>query len=121
MVCQECGVNTALMQGHSRICSRYEEPALSEEEQDELLGIPTEASTKMHDFGEAVNDAVISRGEKSIIAYLSRVGITEKDPGYEDILILAHMCLTVGAGVAVQIMIEQDIVDQDGLLRAAGV
>lgn len=121
MVCQECGVNTEIVGGHSRVCSQYEEPRLSTEQFNALHGIDPELSARMRSFGDAINDAVIDRGEKTLLSFLASIGMTEDDPGYAELKTLGHICLSVGAGITVQIMIEQDILDQAGLRRAAGI
>jgi hypothetical protein len=116
MVCQECGVNTKLMGGHARPCSQYTgtEPVDHE-------FVSEEMSEKIQAFGEAVNDAVIDRGLKSVHTFLASIGISETDSGYDELIMLARMSLAIGAGISVQILIEQDILDNEGLLRAAGL
>jgi hypothetical protein len=116
MVCQECGVNTKLMGGHARPCSQY---TGTESLDPEFMS--EEVSEKIQAFGEAVNDAVIERGLKSVQTFLASIGIYENDPGYEELVTLARMSLAIGAGISVQILIEQDILDNEGLLRAAGL
>jgi hypothetical protein len=121
MVCQECGVNTAIIDGHSRVCSQYVESSLTAEQFNELHGVDDETADKMRDFGNAVSDVVIDRGEKSLIGFLSGIGIHDGDPGFEELRALSHMCLAIGAGITIQIMIEQDLLDREALRKAAGV
>lgn len=120
-VCDECGVNTELLRGHSRVCSQYEKPLFSDAEMDALRGVDTDTSKKIRDFSDALNDVVISRGEKTVLAYLATIDITDADPGFPEMMLLAHMCIAVGAGITVQVLLEQDIIDQQELRRAAGV
>ena len=120
-VCDECGVNTEILSGHSVMCSQYVKPLLTREQQDVLRGLEAEDAKKLRAFSDAVNDVVIERGEKSLLVYLARIGITKDDPGFDQMMMLAHMCLAIGAGITIQVMIEQDIIDQQALRRAAGV
>lgn len=121
MVCQECGVNTAIMRGHSQLCSQYEESTLTSEERDLLRGIDPEVAEKLRTFTNAVNDAVIVRGEKSLIAFLASIDIQEGDVGYDEIALLGHMSMGIGSALTIQVLIEQNLLDQEALLRAAGV
>lgn len=120
MVCQECGVNTAIMRGHTQLCSQYEETTLTIEERDLLRGIDPETSEKIRTFTDAINDAVLIRGEKSLVGFLSSIDILEGDDGYTEIALLGQMAIAIGAAITIQIMIEQDLLDQEALLRAAG-
>ena len=121
MVCQECGVNTVLLRGHAEVCSQYEKPTLTEAQVDALLGIDPAATTAVQDLGDAINDVVADRGMKSFNAFMKKIGISPDDPSYNDIRKIATMCLHIGAGVTVQVMIEQGFIDSDAVLRAAGV
>lgn len=121
MVCQECGVNTAIVNGHSRLCSQYEQSRMTDEEYNKLRGVDSDDAEKLRKFGDAINDVVIERGEKSLLAFLSSIDINEGDPGYAELRSLAHICLTVGAGITIQILIEQGILDPEAVRQAAGV
>jgi hypothetical protein len=121
MVCEECGVNTAIIDGHSKVCSQYVESSLSDEQFNELHGVDDETADKLRDFGNVVSDVVIDRGEKSLIGFLAGIGIHDGDPGFEELRTLSHLGLAIGAGICIQIMIEQDLLDQQAVRRAAGV
>ncbi len=120
MVCQECGVNTAIMRGHTQLCSQYEEISLTPEERDSLRGIDPEISKKIRTFTDAINDTVLVRGEKSLGGFLSSIDIFEGDDGYDELTILGRMAIAIGAAITIQIMLEQELLDQQALLRAAG-
>lgn len=118
MVCQECGINTALIRGHSSLCSQYTEPTLSDAE---LFGLDNEKSDKLEAFGEAINDAVVERGEKTLVAFLEKIGIDRRSPGFDELSDFGRASLAVGSGITVQVLIEQGLVDIGELRRAAGV
>jgi hypothetical protein len=120
-VCQECGNNVALVGGHALTCSRYEEPTMTAEERDRMRGISPEIASRIEAFSDILNDVVIERGQKSIHSFLDYLQITENDPGYQEIIMIAQMCISVGAGVTVQVLIEQGLIDIEALARAAGV
>lgn len=117
MVCQECGVNPAIVGAHYTLCSRYlepdaePEPTVDEAEQDHLL----------ETFSNALTDVVIDRGEKTLLIFFKSIGVTEDDPGFEEVRQIAQMCIALGAGMTVQVLVEQDVIDGDNLRRAAGL
>lgn len=121
MVCQECGLNTAIVSGHSPACSHYVEPLLTREELDRAANLPPEATAKIQEFSEAVSEAVVVRGEKSLLGILATMGVHKGDEEYDDLEPLITICLNIGASITFQVMMEQGILDQDALLRAAGV
>jgi hypothetical protein len=108
------------MRGHTQLCSQYEENKLTSEERDILRGIDPETSEKVRTFTDAINDTVLVRGEKSLVGFLSSIDIHEGDEGYAEISLLGQMAIAIGAAITIQIMIEQDLLDQEALLRAAG-
>ena len=120
MVCQECGVNTAIMRGHTQLCSQYEESTLTAEESDLLRGVDPQTSGKLREFTNALSDAVIVRGEKSLVAFLASIDIHAGDVGYDEIALLGHMSMGIGSAITIQVMLEQELLDQQALLRAAG-
>ena len=121
MVCQECGLNTAIVSGHSPMCSQYVERPAADSDIDPLTGELDEKVIKIQEFSEAVSEAVVVRGEKSLLGILASMNIHKGDEEYSDLEPLITICLNIGASVTFQVMVEQGILDQEALLRAAGV